>query len=103
MRTGGAKAVFLELACENRPAVALFGDLGFEVSHRLPDYYGPGIDGFRMRLDHRTSTGVAASRQTGDNGPAIVYGSKVLTIATKPARTATNGDHPKSRVRCRVS
>jgi len=49
-RQMGCLAVTLEVADRNRPALALFEGAGFRRRSRLPDYYGPGADGVRMRL-----------------------------------------------------
>jgi ribosomal-protein-alanine N-acetyltransferase len=38
----GGRAMFLEVAEDNAPALALYGGLGFTRAGRRPDYYGPG-------------------------------------------------------------
>lgn len=38
----GARAFFLEVACSNTAALALYRKSGFEVVGRRPDYYGLG-------------------------------------------------------------
>jgi len=40
--TAGARAFFLEVACSNAAALALYRKTGFEVVGRRPDYYGLG-------------------------------------------------------------
>lgn len=42
--------VYLEVRAENRRAIAMYEKFGFQPMRRLPDYYGPGIDGISMRL-----------------------------------------------------
>ena len=44
------EGVALEVAADNVPAIALYESLGFLKDRRLVDYYGPGEDGWRMRL-----------------------------------------------------
>lgn len=43
--------VSLETTVRNRSAIKLFKSIGFRVFRQLPDYYGPGKDAVRMRLD----------------------------------------------------
>lgn len=50
----GARSLSLEVRVTNRPARHLYDRLGFAPAEPLPDYYGPGIHGLRMRkLPHR--------------------------------------------------
>jgi ribosomal-protein-alanine acetyltransferase len=42
-------SVTLEVRKTNRSAQALYRRFGYEVEEVLPDYYGPGSDGLRMR------------------------------------------------------
>ena len=45
----GAKVMFLEVAEENQPAMALYAKAGFEKAGRRPDYYGPGAHAWLLR------------------------------------------------------
>jgi [ribosomal protein S18]-alanine N-acetyltransferase len=45
----GARSLSLEVRATNRPARRLYDRLGFIPAEPLPDYYGPGIHGLRMR------------------------------------------------------
>lgn len=47
----GYHRIWLEVADRNRGGIALFESLGYRRYRRLPDHYGPGVDGFRMRLE----------------------------------------------------
>lgn len=47
----GCRVVIAEIAARCLPAIALFEHLGFKQYCHLPDYYGSGIDGVRVRLD----------------------------------------------------
>ena len=44
----GAGAVSLEVAVDNREAIALYAALGYRKAAHLPSYYGRGIDGMLM-------------------------------------------------------
>jgi [ribosomal protein S18]-alanine N-acetyltransferase len=45
----GARSLSLEVRASNRAARHLYDRLGFVPAEPLPDYYGPGIHGLRMR------------------------------------------------------
>lgn len=45
----GAKVMFLEVAEDNQPAMALYAKAGFERAGRRPDYYGPGAHAWLLR------------------------------------------------------
>lgn len=47
----GYRRIWLEVADRNRGGIALFESLGYRRFRRLPDHYGPGVDGLRMRLE----------------------------------------------------
>lgn len=47
------QAIDLEVALKNEPAKTLYTNLGFKTDTPLPDYYGTGEDGIRMRLELR--------------------------------------------------
>jgi len=51
LRGQGAAAITLEVRCGNRAARRLYERHGFAVVGRLIDYYAPGVDGERMRLE----------------------------------------------------
>jgi ribosomal-protein-alanine N-acetyltransferase len=53
-RGEGAVAMVLEVDVENGPAINLYERYGFVKVHRLRDYYEPGHDGWKMRLDLKT-------------------------------------------------
>lgn len=44
----GAARVALQVAVGNEPAIALYHKWGFSILGLLPDYYGPGRDGYFM-------------------------------------------------------
>jgi ribosomal protein S18 acetylase RimI-like enzyme len=46
----GCRVAVLEVATCNGPAIHLFGQHGFRHWKALPDHYGHGVDGSRMRL-----------------------------------------------------
>lgn len=48
-REAGAAAVFLEVAADNAPALALYRAAGFTPVGRRPDYYGPGAHALVLR------------------------------------------------------
>lgn len=45
----GAQTFSLEVRIPNPAARRLYRHLGFQPAGRLPDYYGPGLHGLRMR------------------------------------------------------
>lgn len=45
----GAEAAFLEVAADNRPALALYRQTEWEEVGRRPRYYAPGVDAVVMR------------------------------------------------------
>jgi [ribosomal protein S18]-alanine N-acetyltransferase len=45
------KAIDLEVNKKNIAALSLYHSIGFVENENLPDYYGVGEDGVRMRLD----------------------------------------------------
>ncbi len=47
----GVQSVLLEVDVENSSAIALYQKAGFKIVRRLADYYAPGKDGWKMRLD----------------------------------------------------
>lgn len=49
LRRRGARALSLEVRLPNPAAQGLYRRLGFRPAGRLPDYYGPGLHGLRMR------------------------------------------------------
>ncbi len=48
LASGGARFSFLEVAVENRGALALYAKLGYARATVLEDYYGPGNDALLM-------------------------------------------------------
>lgn len=51
LRAAGARACFLEVAEDNRPALALYRRLGFRPVGRRPGYYRRGGDALLLRVD----------------------------------------------------
>lgn len=49
LRRRGAKTFSLEVRDPNPAAQGLYLRLGFQPARALPDYYGPGLHGLRMR------------------------------------------------------
>jgi ribosomal protein S18 acetylase RimI-like enzyme len=50
-RARRCRVVVLDVAEENRPACSFFTSFGFRRAQTRPDFYGPGINGTRMRLE----------------------------------------------------
>ena len=48
MGNAGAREIRLEVDIQNEAAVRFYERMGFRTARTLPDYYGPGRDGFRM-------------------------------------------------------
>lgn len=48
MAKAGSKEVRLEVDVRNENAIRFYERMGFRTTRRLPDYYGPARDGFRM-------------------------------------------------------
>lgn len=46
----GARLAFLEVAADNRAAIALYQAQGWQEAGRRPGYYGPGTDALTLRL-----------------------------------------------------
>ncbi|MDP5307483.1 GNAT family N-acetyltransferase [Paracoccus spongiarum] len=49
-RARAARAAFLEVACDNAPALALYAGLGWREAGLRRDYFGPGHDARVLRL-----------------------------------------------------
>ena len=49
LRQRGAQSFSLEVRNPNPAAQGLYLRLGFQPAEKLPDYYGPGLHGLRMR------------------------------------------------------
>lgn len=47
--TAGAKVIFLEVAEDNAPAMALYAKAGFERAGLRRDYYAPGVHAWLLR------------------------------------------------------
>lgn len=56
LRADGVPAVILEVEAGNTPAIRLYESLGFWKTRQLTDYYGPGIHGWKMRLELAPAT-----------------------------------------------
>ena len=55
VRRMGCSIVLAEVAVRNRPALRLFEKAGFKRYRKLPEHYGPAIDGVRLRLVVRST------------------------------------------------
>ena len=53
LRRRGARTFSLEVRDPNPAAQGLYRRLGFRPAGELPDYYGPGLPGLRMRKSAR--------------------------------------------------
>ncbi len=53
LRRRGAQTLSLEVRTPNPAAQHLYRHLGFQPAGQLPDYYGPGLHGLRMRTARR--------------------------------------------------
>ena len=51
LRSAGAKCILLEVGVANASAVRLYESFGFRKTGRMPDYYAPGEDAWKMRMD----------------------------------------------------
>lgn len=49
-KNAGAAVLSLEVKCDNKGAIELYRQLGFEVVDILPTYYSDGADGYRLQL-----------------------------------------------------
>jgi len=66
----GAGRLTLEVEADNHAAQALYRQVGFVETHRLPDYYGPGKDGLRMVLTFVPAMVEAPSAHRSDSPAA---------------------------------
>jgi len=48
LRAAGARAVVLEVAVDNRPAITFYKRLGYDILRTLPRYYLDSLDAFQM-------------------------------------------------------
>ncbi|RUO36148.1 N-acetyltransferase [Aliidiomarina shirensis] len=48
-KTASVSALSLEVKCDNKGAIELYRQLGFEVIDLLPEYYSDGTDGYRLQ------------------------------------------------------
>ena len=55
LRQQGCRYVYLEVSTERAAASSIFQQIGFKRARALPNYYGPGIHGVRMKLDLTSS------------------------------------------------
>ena len=60
MRARNLSVCRAEVKALNHPARQLYARFGFREVDRLPDYYGPGVDGLRLVLHLRTAKSAAA-------------------------------------------
>ena len=51
LRSTGAKSIHLEVGVENVSAASLYESFGFRKVGLIPDYYAPGQEAWKMRLD----------------------------------------------------
>ena len=61
-RAEGARDLTLEVGVENGAAVALYESLGFRHERHVRDYYGPGKDAWKMRLNLQRQGAAAVQR-----------------------------------------
>lgn len=55
LREHGSKAVGLETAVDNLPALAFYKRHGYSIIETVPRYYSTGVDALRMRKDLTTA------------------------------------------------
>ena len=51
MEKAGSTSVFLEVRCENLPAISLYKSAGFEELYTRKNYYGKGQDALILKLN----------------------------------------------------
>lgn len=51
MKSAGCTSVFLEVRCENLPAIGLYKGAGFEELYVRKNYYGKGKDALILKLE----------------------------------------------------
>jgi ribosomal-protein-alanine N-acetyltransferase len=51
LRSAEARRVLLEVGVDNASAASLYESFGFRKIGLIPDYYAPGLDAWKMRLD----------------------------------------------------
>lgn len=69
LQQAGVETIFLEVRPSNRPAIALYGSLGFRVAGRRPGYYaGPVEDALLMRKEI-ARVGPATNRTGASRSP----------------------------------
>jgi len=61
VRQESLPSVVLEVAVDNTPAIALYESSGFVRAKRLPDYYAPGKDAWKMKLALQSPTAATGS------------------------------------------
>ena len=70
-RPRGVREVRLEVDLRNAAAIRFYERMGFREKRRLPDYYGPGLDGMRMVTDVRRREAPAPQPPAVRRNPAL--------------------------------
>ena len=89
------RRAYLEVAADNRPALALFARHGFTATARLRGFYSRSVDGVRMRCD------LARARSGSKSGRRVARRSVLGTAAKKKlevVRAATHHAFPTGDV-----
>jgi ribosomal-protein-alanine N-acetyltransferase len=94
VRHHGAKAVMLEVAYTNEPAIALYQRIGFEQLSARQNYYGPGQHALILKLydlhswpDQHRPADQPVESQPAETQPAETQPAETRRAETRPAET----------------